>query len=369
MRVKASLILILILYLVFVAGCQSSAPQPEFTTSFEANITPIPLPAIEPYVAASLSGRFHSFAVSPDKKTIAIATSKGIVLYDLVSKKYLRTLNDTENGFSVAWSPDGKKLAVGSLVMESSEIGWAHLAIWDTSTWKAVFEPKTSNDTFTTFGAFAWSHNGDLLATSDHNRGLVVLDVETGEAVSVQKDFLLSPYDLSWSPDDSRIVATGDLGYGFRRWRVGTDKSVRLYDKRVAAFAVQLAWSPDGERIASIHADGAVCFWTADTNQCDGYIKAHHNGGFSLAWSPDGKQLATSGSIIRVWDTQNGKLIKSFGLNEGSVYTQLQWLADGSLASLETGYADHALTIVRFWDMDTRTVLFEFHGAEGIFGE
>lgn len=371
MRIKQlmSLVLILCLYVVSMVGCQPAIPQPQFSTSFETDMTPIPLPSKDSELVTLLTGRIRSFDVSSDEKTIAIATSEGIILYDLASGKLLRTLAEAENGFSVAWSPDGSMLATGSLIMETSEIGKAHLAVWNTSTWKVVFEPETSSDTFTIFGAFAWSHKGNLLAASDNDRGLIVYNIKTGKTFAFQKEFLLSPYNLSWSPDDSRIVVTGDLGYGFRRWLVGTDKSVRLYDKRVAAFATQLEWSADGNRIASIHADGAVCLWTTATNLCDGYIKAHHNFGFALAWSPVGNQLATSGSIIRIWDAQNGNPIKSFGLSDESVYTQLQWLTDGKLISLETGYADKASTIIRFWDMDTGTVLFEFHGAEGTFGE
>ena len=79
---------------------------------------------------------------------------------------------------------------------------------------------------------------------------------------------------------------------------------------------LQIAWSPDGKRIASGNFEGKVCFWTAATNKCDGLIKAHQNAVFSLVWSADGDQLATGGGIIRIWDTKTGKLVKSFGLND-----------------------------------------------------
>ncbi|HSL43858.1 MAG TPA: hypothetical protein VK897_10535 [Anaerolineales bacterium] len=341
--------------------------SPVFSTTYDLAATSMPLPVAERKIAATLPGRIHSFAVSPDGKTLAIATSKGAALYDLALYEQLRTLNNQENTFAVAFSPDGKKLALGSLTLQNSEAGIPHLIVWDTSNWKVLFEPRIGNgDTTMSFGALAWSTDGKLLATSDYDRGLVTFDVATGKTISFQKDFLLSPYDISWSPDGSRVVATGDLGYGFRRWRVDNDKSVRLYDQRVDA-AMQIAWSPDGKRIASAHGNGAVCFWTVKTNLCDGMIQADDIFISSLAWSPDGGQLATGGDTIRVWNTQTGELLTAFGEQAGPMYSQLEWLANGMLVSLETGYVDRQLTVIRFWDMDIGEILLEFQGARGVF--
>jgi WD40 repeat protein len=303
-------------------------------------------------------------------KTIAIATSQGLVLYSLETSDFIRASNENENAFSVAFSPDGKRLAMGSLIMQNHEAGKPHLVVWDTFIWKVVFEPRIgNNDTTMFFGAVAWSPKGSLLATSDYDRGLVTFDTKTGNIISLQQAFLVSPYDISWSPNGSRLVATGDLGYGFRRWRIDTDEFVRVYNERVGTAAEQVAWSPDGERIASVHANGVLCFWTAATNHCDGYIKAHRNRGFSLAWSPDGNQLATGGGVIRIWDTRTGNLITSLGFQIPSIYSQLKWLANGTLISLETGYGDREPTIIRLWDIDTGEILMEFHGARSAFGE
>ncbi len=254
--------------------------------------------------------------------------------------------------------------------MHFTESGVYHLVVRDTSTWETIFERKGDEEVSIPFGELTWSPDSRRLATALlPDRGLVVLDVKTGNIVSDQQDFLVPPYDIDWSPDGSRLIATGDLGYGFRRWRLDTDEAVRLYDPRAGTAAIQLAWSPDGERIASGHAGGMVCFWTAATNQCDGFIYAHQNIVSGLAWSPDGNQLATSGGVIRIWDTHTGQLLTAFGQNDGSVYTQLEWLDLKTLASLETGYAREALTIVRFWDVATGSVLFEFHGESSSFGQ
>src|SRR5262245_51855792 len=121
MRIKVTLNFVIAL--VAVSSCQPGLAQPEFSTTFESGISVIPSPSREPNSVDSLAGRSRSFAVSPDLNTIAFATSKGILLYDLESYGYLRTLNNTENGFSVDWSPDGKMLAVGSLIMKSDESG------------------------------------------------------------------------------------------------------------------------------------------------------------------------------------------------------------------------------------------------------
>jgi WD40 repeat protein len=352
------------LTLLLMIACQPSGHQPVFTLSTDAAATPLPFPSTPPHTAAKLPGRIRSFDISPDLKTIALATSKGVVLYDFDTPKHLRTLNGAEDVFSIAWSPDGTKLAVGGVDSEFGESGKLNLAIWDASAWKIISGPEisTENPAFQ-YGALAWSPDGALLATAAYDRGALVLIVQTGEVVSQQEGFLVNPYSISWSPDGSRLIATGDLGYGFRRWRLDTGKAVRLYDQRVDA-ATQIAWSPDGDRIASVHQNGAVCFWTVKTNECDGFIQAHQTAAFSLVWSPDGSRLATGGGAIRIWDTHTGKSLTAFGEDYGHMYNRLEWPAsDGPMVSLETGW-ETGDTIIRFWDISTGAILVEFRGTK-----
>lgn len=365
---KTRYYLIMVLVLSLAAACQPEETQPVFTTTYSL-ATPIPLPTTRPKVAATLSGRIRSFSISPDMRTIALATSKGVIIYDLKTYDRLQTLNESESFYLADWSPDGKKLSAGGLLMASSEIGRSHLIVWDASAWQIIFEQTGKDDTLTSiYGDIAWSPDSRSLADSINGMGVLVHNIQSGEVISSQET--LAAHSISWSPNGTRLVATGDLASAIRRWKVSTDQSVRLFDERAGSF-MQIEWSPEGSRIASGSAEGAVCIWTAVTNKCDGFIqKAHQHTVFSLAWSPDGSQLATGGGVVRIWDSYTGKVIRSFGMSDTSVYTHLDWLAMvHTLISAEIGYAEGAPTMVRFWDVDTGKILFEFHGASASWGE
>ena len=333
---------------------------PIFSTSTYGMAAPIQLPVEEPRIAVSIPGYVRSFGISPDKKFIAIATSQGVYLYDLAAYKRIGILSQPQNVSSIAWAPDGTKLAVGSVDSAFGKSGKMYLAIWDTSTWKVISEPEINTDEFALqYDALAWSPDSALLATATYERGVVVLNVQTKEVVSQQTGFIVNPYRIAWSPDSSRLVATGDLGYGFRRWRADTDEFVRLYDQRVNT-TTDIAWSPDGVRIASTHENGAVCFWTVETNICDGFIQAHINWASSLAWSADGNQLATAAGAIRIWDTQTGIQVSAFGQTE-ALYLQLEWLSPDTLVSLVSGDIDGAPPAIRVFDITTGNIVAEFH--------
>jgi WD40 repeat protein len=363
-------ILILIGILALVAGGYAFAvkvqiaSQPVFSTSWYGTANPSPI-SNEDAPAVPVEGRVRSFALSPDGRNVALATSQGIIVYDLDAAQ-TRVLNVDENFFSVDWSPDGKNLAAGGLVMQDSEIGKPHLIVWTTSDWKVAFEPKLDDSMSDThYGDVAWSPNSRHLATSNGYMGVTTFDIVTGKIVSEQGIFAGATSDISWSPNSSRLTATGDMAYAIRRWKIDTDEWVRLFDPR-ASFSLAVQWAPDGKRIASGHTGGAVCLWTAATNQCDGFIYAHQSAAFSLAWSPDGTRLATGGGVIRIWDSQSGLLDTSFGLSDTSVYAKLVWPKPDLLISLEAGYEEKAPTIIRFWDVTTGEILMEFQGDNGL---
>lgn len=356
--------------LMAVSACQPAPqPQPVFTPAAEATATPIPLPAAMPKVVATLPGVIWAFEISPDPGIIAFATSKGLVLYDLKTFAYLRTLEKDENVFSLAWSPDGAKLAVGVLVPLPNPTetagGKAVLKILDTSTWQVVFQPDFADSMVNErILGIAFSPDSQRLAFSADLNGVMTLDLATGKIISHQKRYAGSVLEIAWSPDGSRLVSTGDMAYSLRRWKVSNDEAVRLFDRR-ASSPMEVVWTPDGKRIVSGHVNGVICFWTAATNKCDGFIQAHRSAVFSLALSADGLKLATGGGVIRIWDTQTGKLLTSFGLDEKIIYNHMAWVFPGeSLATLQTNLDDAEISAVRLWNVSNGLPLAQFQGGK-----
>lgn len=355
-----------------IVGCAPATPpsiatqfvKPTLTTSSEPTITPLPL-AQSPQTSIPLKDRILSFAIRPDQRSIAIGTIHSLFLYDLKTFRLLHSStekNGTATITSLAWSPDGTKLAAGDqIINEKTDSGIPHLLVWDTTSWQVIFEPPfTASTGDKAIPALAWSADNRSLAVSVPMNSVIVYNTQSGEAISTQQEFADTVSDLVWSPDGTRIIATSDMAKGLRRWKVSDDETVRMFDQRME-YAYRLAWSPDGKRVASTHWDGAVCLWTVASNKCDTYIQAEPRATYGLAWSADGAKLATGGNAIRIWDAATGNLLSVFGADKNTTYLRIQWPAlNQPLVTFQSDASQDDATSIRFWDVATGQVVAEF---------
>ena len=65
-----------------------------------------------------------------------------------------------------------------------------------------------------------------------------------------------------------------------------------------------MAFSPDGERIASAGEDGKVKIWNSRTGRGRPTVPRAQTAACSVAFHPDGKHLASAGAdrLVKVWD-------------------------------------------------------------------
>ncbi len=358
-----------IFLMIALTACQTADPQPVFTPSAEPTDSPIPLPAVAPKVVTTLPGVIWSFDLSPDGSTIAIATSRGLELYDLKNFALLESLEAGVSQYDVSWSPDGNKLAAGvgvDLARPTENAGGeAVLRVWETSTWKIVLETNFAGDMLNErILDIAWKPDGTALALSTDMHGVMVVDATSGKLLSQQTGFASSVMEAAWSPDGTRLVSTSDMAYSLRRWKADTGEAVRLFDQRVSN-PWHVIWMPDGKRIVSGHVYGTVCFWTVATNKCDGFIQAHRTAVFSMAVTSDGTRLATGGGVIRIWETANGKLLTAFGEDSKIIYNHLEWApGDQVVISMQTNMDDPEMTALRLWNVSTGIPSIQFQGGK-----
>lgn len=365
---KASSILLALVFLIIgvVTIAKRATPSAGFVTAYQDFPGPKPMPQGDPGIVVEVSGLIRTFDISRDGGLIAIATSKNLVLYQLKTLKEIHNLPLKEDVYQIQFSPDGSKLAISGIIPKYSQSGSLHVTVWDTASWEILYEYNNDTQDFFSIAALAWAPDNKRIAFSLHERGLSVIDVASGDITASMKDFIVSPFDLSWSADGSRLISTGDLGYGLRRWRVDTNQWVRLFDSRSQP-AQQVKWSPDGKQIASGHFGGTVCVWNTDNNQCEGFIRAHFNSVDALDWSPDSRQIATASGAIRVWDSHTGEMTSAFGFFDGIIYQDLRWFNPQTIATLETSYTKNVPSAIRFWDVATGDVKLAFHGWDNIY--
>ncbi|MBX5449408.1 WD40 repeat domain-containing serine/threonine protein kinase [Thermogemmatispora sp.] len=107
-----------------------------------------------------------------------------------------------------------------------------------------------------------------------------------------------------------------------------------------------VAWSPDGQLIASSGADGSVQIWEALSGRLLQLCQGHRGPIYGLAWSPDGQCLASAGrdGTVRLWSLSSGKELTSYQGHTSYVYG-VAWSPDGqALASASDDGTVHVWT-------------------------
>jgi hypothetical protein len=150
--------------------------------------------------------------------------------------------------------------------------------------------------------SLAFSPDGKLLATGNHDRSIRFWDVATGRAVRRIKgheDWVVS---VAFSPD-GRTLASGGKDSTVCLWEVATGKE-RLRLTQEFGWIRGLSFSGDGHILFSAGTDSVIRLWDMMEGRVRGTLKGHEGGILAIALSPDGRKLlsASEDTTALVWD-------------------------------------------------------------------
>jgi WD40 repeat protein len=111
-----------------------------------------------------------------------------------------------------------------------------------------------------------------------------------------------SVFSLAFSRD-GQWLASGGFDQTVRLWSVPDGAEQATLDGHTGAVR-SVAFSPDGRRLASASSDGTVRLWDVKTAQPIAALEGHDEAVCAVAFSPDGELLASGSEdrTIRLWD-------------------------------------------------------------------
>ena len=280
-----------------------------------------------------------SVAFSPNGKIVAIGNSDGnIYLSDLNTGKLIRKLTGhSEDVQRVVFSQDGRTLASSSYLDET-------VRIWDVHTGEQ--KRKLTEHTGDIEG-LAFSPDGQTLASSGSNDGTIRFwDFRTGDEKHAVTGHTDDIHSVAFNPD-GQFVASGDEGGVIRFWDAETGRHLKTF-KETNYDAWPLVFSLDGKTLA--YADGLdIRLQDAGTGEEKMRLTGHTWGMHSMVLSPDGNILASGSedTTIRLWDMHTGEHKRTLNGHKHRVYS-VAFSPDGK--TLASGSDDNT---IRLWNVDT----------------
>lgn len=293
-------------------------------------------------------------AWSPDGKLIALATSTGVKIFAGDLKEITELHGHHKNTVSVTWHPNGTLLASSGGASDSN------IRIWERETSTNTFRSQKLIPTdYARVPLIRWSPDGTKLAalgivdTDSYSELLGEIQIWNTQkwvllATSAERYF--SPIlKLEWSRDSTQIVGVGDTFCHDELNCPYPGDGVYFLDANTGVMFNGIQTPPDGPSDLSWDGNSRMALSEiyleiVDSTTLQLIHKFEHYYPAGLAWRPDGKALAEYEGEINLIDPSRDVMLKNFKPAIGTAF--MVWSPGGT--KLATGTREGTIQI---WDV------------------
>jgi WD40 repeat protein/serine/threonine protein kinase len=274
----------------------------------------------------------YAIALSHDGDRLAVGTPD-IAIWSPTDGKLIQKLHgDVKHIRSLAFSPDGSKLA--SCYKDSK------VRLWNLKNGDEVWTFEGNGQSV---NAVAFSPDGQTVVSGCADGALNSLDVKSGKELTPFKGHDYSINRLVFDQDGERLASCSN-DTTIKIWDVRTGREVQTF-RGHASHLNDVAFSFIGRYIASAGWDETIRLWDAASRQ-EPWSHHHPEAVYSVAYSSDSKLLAAGGGdTIAVFDASTGQELwverQSFVEFWPGTSNALRFDPDGRL--LASGLADGSL--------------------------
>ncbi|MCL5991444.1 MAG: choice-of-anchor D domain-containing protein [Bacteroidetes bacterium] len=289
------------------------------------------------------NGFVSSVAFSPDGTKLASGSNDETVkLWDIITGDQVKSLTGhTDVIRCVAYSPDNTMFASASEYYDKT------IKLWDVNSGSEI---KTLIGHTETIYSIAFSPNSTFLASGSEDRTIKLWNLTTGDVIKSFSGQAEGITSIAYSPDGTKLVS-GSFDHTIKIWDINSGNLINTFLGHLVVVG-SVIFSADGKLLASCSGDSTIKIWDFNSGTIIKTLTGKNFRPSSIAFNPNGSKLASgnSDSTIKIWDLNSGTIIKTLTGHTGRIRT-VAFSPDGLF--LASGSND---STIKIWAMDNVSI-------------